>query len=258
MSIPIYHLPLQDQVESGNKGVKMLTNSPDKPNTKVPMLTPIAEEQTTDKLGGLGAKDLPYSSITDHQDKNNPKPNSGDFPGGLRSPIPDNHTSHSNGHSLQSHKLMKREHDVSSDHIKMTSNPTKWKWLFLTLTEFDEDKEENSNEDNPNDPSYHVMDDDSDDKDNDDDLKYLGLEPGVKSMAESVDATCSHWWDFDSSWVKDTCKGLLKVLKIEPKGLTDQKRDCTAILMQILKQANIKNIFLMGSDAPEDLSFYNL
>ena len=38
----------------------------------------------------------------------------------------------------------------------------------------------------------------------------------------------------------------------------DQKRDCKAILAQILKQANIKNIFPMGSDVPEDLSLHEL
>ena len=41
-------------------------------------------------------------------------------------------------------------------------------------------------------------------------------------------------------------------------GLTDQKRDGTGILAQILKQAGIKNIFPMGSDAPEDPSLHEL
>ena len=69
---------------------------------------------------------------------------------------------------------------------------------------------------------------------------------------------CQHQWDLDSSWVKDTHKGLLKVLRIKLEGLTDQKRDCTAILVQILEQPDITNIFLMGSDTPEDPSLHKL
>ena len=152
MPTPIHYPPLKDQAESDNKSMNMSTNATDKPNTKVPMLTPMAEEQTAYKLGSLGAKDPPSSSITNHQD-NNPKPSFGDFIEGLKTPIPDDLTSDGNGHSLWSHKLVKRQHDVSSDHEKMTSNPTKWKWLSLTPTMFDEDENEDLNEDNPNDPN---------------------------------------------------------------------------------------------------------
>ena len=62
----------------------MATNSTDKPNTKVPMLMTMAEEQTADKSGGLGAKDLTSSSIADHQDDNNPEPSFGDIIEGLK------------------------------------------------------------------------------------------------------------------------------------------------------------------------------
>ena len=55
--------------------------------------------------------------------------------------------------------------------------------------------------DDPNDTSYHAKDDDSDDEDGDDGLKYLGMEHGAKRMAELVDITHQHQWDFDSPWV---------------------------------------------------------
>ena len=153
---------------------------------------------------------------------------------------------------------MKREHDASSEHDEATSNPTKQKWLFLTLIAFDEDSGEDPNEDDSNDISYHAKDDISDEEDNGDDLKYLGTEPGARRMVESVDITHQHQWDLDSSWVKDIHRGLLKALRTEPEGLTDQKRDCTAILAQILEQANTMNIFPLGSDVPEDLSLHKL
>ena len=142
-------------------------------------------------------------------------------------------------------KLMKREHDASSEHDEVTYNPPKQKQLFLTFTEFDED-----NGKDPNDISYHA-------KDNviDDGLKYLGTEPSARGVVESVDITHQHQWDLDSSWVKDAHKGSLK---IKPEGLMDQKRDCTAILTHILEQAHILNIFLMGSDVPEDPSLHEL
>ena len=145
-----------------------------------------------------------------------------------------------------------------SEHAKTASNPTKQKWLFLTLTGFDKDDGEDLNEHNPNDASYQAKDNNSDEEDNDDGLKYLGMEPGARRMVESVYITCKHQWDFHSSWVKEACKGLHKAHRIEPEGLTNKKRDCTAILVQILKQANIKNIFPMGSDAPEDPSLQEL
>ena len=66
MPILIYLLPLKDQAESDNKNMKMPTNSTDKPNMKVPMLMPMAEEQTADKSGSSEARDLPSSSITNH------------------------------------------------------------------------------------------------------------------------------------------------------------------------------------------------
>ena len=91
------------------------------------------------------------------------------------------------------HKLTKREHDLSSDHEKITSNPPNQKELSLTLTKFDEDEEEDLNEDNPNDPSYYAKDD----KDDDDALKDLGMEPGAKIMAELVDTTHWHQCDLD-------------------------------------------------------------
>ena len=98
--ILMYHPPLQDQAESGNKGMKMPTNSTKTSNTT---LMPMAEEQTADKSGGWGAKGFPSSYITDHQDGNNSEPSFGEFTGGLKMPTPDDHTSDGNGHSLQSH-----------------------------------------------------------------------------------------------------------------------------------------------------------
>ena len=215
---------------------------------------PTAEEQTADMLGSLGTKDFPSSCIAGHQDDNDSEPTFGDFTGSLKTPVPKDHTSDSDGHSLWSLKHAKKEYDVLSDHGKMTSNPIKQKWLFLTLTEFDKDKEEDLNEGDPNDPSYHTKDNISDDEDDDEGLKYLGMKPSAKF----VDVTHWHQWDLDLSWVKNVHKGLLKVLRIKPEGLTGQKRDCTAILAQILKQANINNVFPMGSDAPEDLSLHEL
>ena len=150
---------------------------------------------------------------------------------------------------------MKRDHDTSSEHDELTSNPTKQKQLFLTLTKFDEDDGEDLNEDDPNDISYHAKDNISDEEDHDDGLKYLGTEPRARRI---VEFTWWHQWDLDSSWVKDTHRGLLKALRIKLEGLMDQKRDCTAILAKILEQANITNIFPMGSDVPEDLSLHKL
>ena len=69
-------------------------------------------------------------------------------------------------------------------------------------------------------------------------------------------ANTSDTWIHPGS--KMLTRGLLKALRIESEGLLDQKRDCTAILMQILRQANIRNVFSMGSDAPEDPSFHKL
>ena len=60
---------------------------------------------------------------------------------------------------------MKREHDVSSENEKMTSDPAKLKWLFLTLIRFDEDDGEDPNEDDLNDTNYHAKDDKDDDDD---------------------------------------------------------------------------------------------
>ena len=137
-------------------------------------------------------------------------------------------------------------------------NPAKRKQLFFTLIKCDKDKEEDLNEGEPNDPSYHAKDDDSDDEDDDEGLKYLGMEPRARRTAESVDVTSRHQWDLDLSWVKSACKALLKALRIKSEGLIGQKGDFTAILAQILKQANIKNVFLMGSDVPEDLSLHKL
>ena len=154
---------------------------------------------------------------------------------------------------------MKREYDASAEHDEATSNPAKWKLLFLTFTEFDEDDGEDLNEDNPDNISYCAKDDVSDEEDDDDCLKYLGTEPRARRMVESVNITCWHQWDLNSFWVKDTCKGLLKVLRIKLEYLTDQKRDCLqTILVQILEQANITNIFLMGSDVPGNLSLHKL
>ena len=86
--------------------------------------------------------------------------------------------------------------------------------------------------------------------------------PRIKSGAVSAhgfrDITCQHQLDWDFYWFKDTHRELLKALRIESEGLTGQKGDFTAILAQILKQANIKNIFLMGSDVPGDLSLHKL
>ena len=77
-------------------------------------------------------------------------------------------------------------------------------------------------------------------------------------MVELVDITCHNQGDLDSSGVKDACKGLLRVLSIKLEDIMEQKRDCTAILAQMLEQADITNIFLMGSDMPEDLSLHKL
>ena len=90
---------------------------------------------------------------------------------------------------------------------------------LLSLTK---DDGEDPNEDNPKDTSYHAKDVDSDEEDDDDGLKYLGMEPWAKRMAKSIDVTCQHQWGLDSSWVKDAHKGLLKVLRIRPEGLTAQ------------------------------------
>ena len=84
---------------------------------------------------------------------------------------------------------MKREHDASSEHEKMTSNPAKEKRLFLTLTKFDGDDGEDLNEDDLNNTSYHAKGDNSDEEDDDDGLKYLGTEPGARRMVESVEVT---------------------------------------------------------------------
>ena len=94
--------------------------------------------------------------------------------------------------------------------------------------------------------------------DDDDGQKYLGTEPGARRMVQSVNATCWQHWDLDSSWVKEASKELLKALRIKLEGLTDQKRECTAILVQILEQTDVTNIFLMGSDMPENLSPHEL
>ena len=258
MPILTHHWQLQDQAASGNKSIKMPINFTDKTNTKSLVPMPTAEKQTAGKLGSLSAKDFPSSCITDHQDSNDSQSSFRDFTVGLKTQVPDDHTWDSDDHSLWSHKFVKRKHDASSEHENMTSNLAKQKQLFLTLTQFDEDFGEDHNEDDLNDTSYHGKDDDSDDKDDDDGLKYLGMEPRAKRLAESVDSTCQYQWDLDSSCIKDAQKGLFKVPRIKPVGLLDQKRDCTALLVQILKQVNIKNIFLTGSDVPEDLSLHKL
>ena len=184
-----------------------------------------AEKQTAGRLGSSGAKDFLSSCIDDHQDNN---------------------------------KLMKREHDASYEHDEVTSNPNKQKQLFLTLTAFDEDDGEDPNEDDMDNISYHAKDDVSDKEDDHDGLNYLGTEPGTRRMVESVNVTFQHQWDMDLSWVKNAHKGFLKVLRIKLEGLMDQKRDCRAILVQILEQADNPNIFPMGSEAPEDLSLHEL
>ena len=126
------------------------------------------------------------------------------------------------------------------------------------LTKFDEDDGKDPNEDDLNDISYYVKDNVSDEEDDDDGLKYLGTEPGARRMLELVNVTHQHQLDLGSFWVKYAHKGLLKVLRIEPEGLTDQKRDCTSTWAQILEQANIMNIFQMESDVLEDHSLHEL
>ena len=127
MPILTHHLPSQDQAESGNKSVKIPTNFTDKPNTKVLGSMSMAEKQTASKSDGLGTKGFSSSCIIDHRDNNNSQPSFGGSTGGFKTPVPDNHTSDGDGYSLQSHKLMKREPDVPSEHENTTSNPTKQK-----------------------------------------------------------------------------------------------------------------------------------
>ena len=195
--IQIYHPPLKDLAESDNKSVKMPTNSTDKPNMKAPMLMPMAEEQTAKKSGSWGVKDLPSSSIPNHQDDNDPKPSFRGFTEGLKTPASKDLASDDNGHFLWSHEPAKREHDPSSDHAKITSNPTKWKWLSLTLIKFDEDDEQDLNEDDPNDSSYHAKDGD---------LKYLGMEPGTQTRQNQVTPLSST----SGTWIWPRAKMLTK------------------------------------------------
>ena len=163
MPILIQHPPLQDQAKSGNRSMKTPTNFTDEPNTKALALMPMVEKQAAGESGGLGTKHFPSSCIIDYQDNNDSQLSFRDFTGGLKTPVPNGYMSDSDGHPLQSHKLMKREHDASSQHEKMNSNATKQVQLFLTLTEFDEDNGEDPNEDDQNATSYHAKDDDSDD-----------------------------------------------------------------------------------------------
>ena len=80
---------------------------------------PTAGEQTAEMSDSLGTKDFPSNCIIGHQDDNDSEPIFRDFTGGLKTLVPKDHTSDGNGHSLWSLKVMKREHDVSSDHEKM-------------------------------------------------------------------------------------------------------------------------------------------
>ena len=126
----------------------------------MPASTSTVKKQTAAKLGGSGAKDFPSTCINDHHNNNDSQPSLRDFTGGLKTPVPNDHSLGSDGHSLQCHKCVKGEHDVSSEHDQVTtSNPAKWKWLFLTLTKFDEDDGEDPNGDDLNDISYHAKDD---------------------------------------------------------------------------------------------------
>ena len=86
---------------------------------------PMAEKETADKSNSSDVKDFSPSCIVDHQNNNDSQPSFVDFTGGLKTAVPDNHTLDGHGHLLQSHKLMMRDHDVSSKHEKMTSNPAK-------------------------------------------------------------------------------------------------------------------------------------
>ena len=80
---------------------------------------------------------------------------------------------------------MKMEHDMLSDHGKVTSDPTKLKWLSLKLTKFDKDERRIPKKMIQTIPAtmpmMMMMT-----------FKYLGMQPGAKSMAESVDTTCLH------------------------------------------------------------------
>ena len=100
MPILTYHPPWQDQAEQGNKCVKMPTDFTDEPNTKMPELTSTAEKQTAGKLGSSGAKDFPSSCVDDHQDNYDSQPSLGDFTGDLKTPVPNDHPSDSDGHLL--------------------------------------------------------------------------------------------------------------------------------------------------------------
>ena len=109
MPILTYYPPWQDQAESGNKCVKTLTDFMDKLKTKMPASTSTAEKQTAGKLGGSDAKDIPSSCINDHQDNTNSLPSFGDFTGGLKTPVPNDHSTDCDDCLLQYHKLMKEE-----------------------------------------------------------------------------------------------------------------------------------------------------
>ena len=119
MSILTYHPPWQDQAESGNKSMKIPTDFTDEPNTKMPISMSTAEKQTAGKLGDSGAKDFPSSCIYDYHNNNDFQPSLWNFTWGLWTPVPNHHSSDGDGHLLQSHKLMKREHDASSEHDEM-------------------------------------------------------------------------------------------------------------------------------------------
>ena len=56
MPILIYHLPWQDQAESGNKSMKTPTDFTDEPNTKKLVSMSTVEKQTAGMLGGSGAR----------------------------------------------------------------------------------------------------------------------------------------------------------------------------------------------------------
>ena len=74
-----------------------------------------------------------------------------------------------------------------------------------------------------------------------------GLEP------EQVSKTQKYQWCYDSTWVK---KARNTLLSQDPQTLSDNMQDCAVILVKILEEAKIQDIFWVELDVPGDKRLY--